>query len=102
MRGPFTLRAEIVERFRQSGPEELAPGAVDECARGERVVTRRQPPGEVEPRRALALRVECAEEAWNRGLDDRRRVVHPVAARQDTRHRGIDRRGREDTGDRRL
>ena len=33
MRRPFALRAEIVERFREAGAEELAPHAVHEDAR---------------------------------------------------------------------
>ena len=41
MRRPFALRAEIVEHLRESGAEELAPDAVDEDARGQRILRRR-------------------------------------------------------------
>ena len=102
VRRPFALRAEIVEHLRQPGPEELAPRAVDERARGERIVARHQPVREIEPRRALALRVERAEESRNRRLDDRRRLVHPVAARQDARLRRLHRHRRDDARDRRV
>src|SRR5262245_65415006 len=102
MRGPFTLRSEIVDRPREPGPEELAPGAVDEGGGGQRVVTRHEPVRQVEACRALAFRVERAEESWNRRLDDRRRIVHPVAAWQNARLCRIHRDGRHDVRNGRL
>ena len=103
MRRPLALRAEIVERLRQPGAEELAPRAVDEHARGQRIVARDQPVRQIEARRALAPGVERAEEARNRRLDDRAessiqlprgrmRVTRRLDRRPSSRHAGSTRR----------
>ena len=71
-------------------------------ARRQRIVARHQPVRQVEPRaRARPSYRACRGSAESRARRSRR-VVHPVAARQDARHRRIDRRGREDARDRRV
>src|SRR5438105_1076639 len=54
MRRPLALRPEIVEHFRQTRAEELAPRPVDERSGGQRVVMRHEPVREIEARRARA------------------------------------------------
>ena len=48
MRGKRTLGAEVVLRLHQSAPEVLLPDAIDDDARGERVVGGYEPVGKVE------------------------------------------------------
>ena len=57
VRRPFALRSEIVEHLRQPGAEELAPGAIDERARGQRIVARR--PASSPDRAASRARRSC-------------------------------------------
>ena len=47
MGGELALRAEVFGGFHQTGPEQHLPVAVDDDARGERVIWIHQPMGEI-------------------------------------------------------
>ena len=66
--------------LRESGAEELPPQAVDEDARGQRIVRRDQPVGQIEPRGAAAAGVELAEEGGD-GRLARSRPIRPSSCR---------------------
>ena len=76
---------------RQALAEERLPQPVHEHARGERVLLRDEPAGEVEARGAAARRCDGAGSAGGR-LHDRARLVQPVASRQDAHGVGLLRR----------
>ena len=80
------LRAQIVQRLRNTGPEKLAPHPVHIRPRGQRILFRHQPVRQIEPRRPSLPRIELAQKRRNRRLHDFGRVIHPVRPRQDVRN----------------
>ena len=95
MVGQLALAAEVAEAAAEAGAEEDCPDPVGGDAGGElgdsaSLHRGDEPAGEVGPCGAGSRRrLERAEEGRDRRLDQRTRIVHPVAARQDADRSGL-------------
>ena len=83
--GPLALRAEIFQNLGKTRAEELAPQAVDEGARGERILLGDDPVRQIQARGAAAIGFQLGKKRRDGRLHDFVRFIHPVGARQNAR-----------------
>ena len=83
MTGPFALRAQIFDDAAQAVAEKLLPIAIDNRTRGQGVLRRDEPPGQIEASLALSLRDLWLRQKGRRmRFDNLAGLILPIAARQ--------------------
>ena len=86
MRWWRALGAEVIQRRSQPAPVEHRPQAVDEHARGQRVILRHNPVGKIHATRAALGLLAELQEARHGRLHLFAGIIEPIAARQHTHH----------------